>query len=208
MTKRLLIAAGLVAISQLSVIGLEKEPKSADLPAIGAATLPKSVGDYVGEDEPIEDRVKTVTQADAMLNRVFRNKLGDAVYVTVGIWTQYELGIPHCPEECYPSAGWETVSHDVKTVQSPEGKPVEVKQLVFQRATSRIAVTYWAHLGNEIIHDQEDVRRMRQRLRKTHGKLPPLVKVMLQTDARDLAQGESRLSRFVTAMMPCTAAVK
>ena len=104
-------------------------------------------------------------------------------------------------------AGWEIASRGLKTIIGPAGDKVQIEQFVFQRGTSRIVVAFWAHLGNEIIHDSESIRRMRQRLRLTHAKLPPLVKVMLQTDAQDIAQGELRMSRFVTALMPYTAAV-
>ena len=89
----------------MSQIGFEKDPMPADVPAIGAATLPMTVGEFTGHDEPMDARVITATQADAMLNRVFRNKFGDTVIASLAVWTDYKLGIPHAPEECYPAPG-------------------------------------------------------------------------------------------------------
>src|SRR4051812_33573790 len=119
MTTRLLFAAGLVAISQIMVIRIDKEPQPADMPKLGTTSLPTIVGDYTGHDEPLDDRLTAATQADAMLNRIFRNRLGDTVIANLAVWTQYQLGIPHSPEECYPNAGWEIVSRELKTITGP-----------------------------------------------------------------------------------------
>jgi hypothetical protein len=37
--------------------------------------------------------------------------------------------------------------------------------------------------------------------------LPPLIKVMLQSNAQDMAQAEARLSRFAAATAPYTLAI-
>jgi hypothetical protein len=85
---------------------------------------------------------------------------------------------------------------------------MQVKQFVFQRGTSRIAVVYWVQLGDEIVTESEGIRQLRQRLRRTGGNLPPLVKVMLQTDARDVDAAEARLDRFAAALAPYTFAIR
>jgi hypothetical protein len=64
------------------------------------------------------------------------------------------------------------------------------------------------HLGDEIITESEGIRQLRQRLRRTGGNLPPLVKVMLQTDARDVDAAEARIDRFVAALAPYTFAIR
>jgi EpsI family protein len=209
MTWRLLVAAGLVAASQLTVIAIcgRTESTPAHLPAVGPTTLPKVIGDFTGRDEPLDEHILSATGADAMLNRVFRNRLGDTVFANVSLWTQSDMGIPHKPDQCYPSAGWEIVSRRMLDVPLSSGKTIQVKQFVFQRGTDRIAVAFWVHLGDEIVTESEGVRSMRQRLRKTGGPLPLLVKVMLHTEARDIAQAEARLSRFIAALEPYTQSI-
>jgi EpsI family protein len=143
-----------------------------------------------------------------MLNRVYRNQLGDEVIVNVSIWTEYGRGIPHKPETCYPSAGWEIASRHQFTASASNSRPFRVKQFVFQRDISRIAVVCWVHVGNQVITDSDEIRPMLQRLRQTGGDLPPLVKVMLHTNAQDIVQANARLSRLMNALFPYTHAIR
>ena len=203
MTWRLFVAIGLIAALQLTVIeicGTAFTP--APMPEVGPATLPEIIGDFTGRDEPVDERVLTVTRVDAMLNRVYRNHLGDTVVVNLGVWTRYDMGIPHKPDLCYPSAGWEVVSRRLLDVPVGGQESKTIKQFVFQRGTSRIAVAFWAQIGDHTITDSEQIRELRQRARVTGESMGSLVKVMLHTDAKDVGQAEARLSRFVAALVP------
>jgi EpsI family protein len=203
---RLAIVCFLIIGAQLAVTTIHggMDPEPSPVPSIGPSTLPMTIGDFQGRDEPIDQRVFAATSADAMLNRVYRNQLGDSVFVNVGAWTEYKRGIPHRPELCYSTAGWEVVSRRLIKVPISTGKPLEIKQFVFQRENSQIAVVFWVHVGDDCITESEGIRQLRQRLRATGGRLPPLIKVMLHTDARDLTQAEARLSRLVAAIAPYT----
>jgi hypothetical protein len=64
------------------------------------------------------------------------------------------------------------------------------------------------HLGSKCFADSEGVRQTRQQLRTSGGNLPPLIKVMLQTDGKDIGQAEARLSRFAASLMPYTLAIR
>jgi EpsI family protein len=164
--------------------------------------LPDEVGDFVGRDEPLDKRLVRGAEAATMINRVYRNRVGDAVIVNLGVWTQYKKVIPHAPEICYTMAGWEIASRRDMEVPTGSGKKARIKQFIFQNGTKRIAVAFWVHLDDEIFAEGENVRRARQRLRGTGDKLPPLIKVMLQTDAADVEQAQTRLSRFATSLLP------
>jgi hypothetical protein len=206
---RLTVAGALLAASHLVVLGIHQglEPQPADVPKTGPDTLPMTIGDYVGRDEPLDVRTVAASDADIMLNRVYRNRLGDYVIANIGIWTNYEKTIPHSPEGCYPAAGWEVADRRILEVPQGRVKPFDAKLFVFQRGTSRIAVAFWVQLGDETLADSEGIRQMRQRLRFSGGKLPPLVKVMLQTEGRDLVQAEARLSRIAASLIPCAEAI-
>jgi EpsI family protein len=183
-------------------------PKPARLPRVGPETLPEIMGDFTGRDEPLDERVVAASNAEIMLNRVYRNVLGDSVTANVGVWTRYDTGIPHNPQDCYSRAGWEIASRRNLMIPMSDHKPLQIKQFVFQRATSRIAVAYWVNIGDDTITESEGLRQLRQRLRRTGGNLPPLVKVMLQTDAKDIVQAEARLSRAAAALAPYTVAIR
>ncbi|HEX6961721.1 MAG TPA: EpsI family protein [Lacipirellula sp.] len=206
MRSRLLAAAALIVLSQAFVVAIERglRPELSALPHTSSTTLPASIGDFIGQDKPLDERLVRASDAEAMLNRAYRNRLNDGVVVNVGIWTRFNMGIPHSPTECYPSAGWEISSRKVKQLPLDDGRRFDVKEFVFQRDDDRIAVMYWVHLGDEVITDSESIRQLRQRLRATGENLPALVKVMLQTDARNLELAESRLTRFAAQVLPHT----
>jgi hypothetical protein len=63
-------------------------------------------------------------------------------------------------------------------------------------------------VGNQVITDSDEIRPMLQRLRQTGGDLPPLVKVMLHTNAQDIVQANARLSRLMNALFPYTHAIR
>jgi EpsI family protein len=209
LTGRLLIACGLIVASQLVVVGIHRgtDPKPAELPQIGPTTIPENVGDFVGRDAPLDERTVAASNADAMLNRVYENRLGDTVIANIAIWVDFGRGIPHKPEQCYPMAGWEVVNRSKLTVPVSDHQPLHLKQYVFQRDMSRIAVAYWVYLGDQTITDSEEIRPILQRLRRSGGIMPPLVKVMLHTDAPNIEQAQARLSRFVAALAPYTNAI-
>ena len=106
---RILVACGCIAAAQTVVVAIHQgmDPEPAAIPVTGADTLPSMVGDYLGRDEPIDEKLVRAADSDIMLNRVFENQLGDRMIANVGIWVDYGRGIPHKPDECYPSAGWE-----------------------------------------------------------------------------------------------------
>jgi EpsI family protein len=204
MISRLLTACVLVAALQLTLIAIcrNSAPAIVHVPKMDPSTLPNSIGDFVGRDEPVDKNVLTVTQVDEMMNRVYRNGLGDSIVVHLGLWTQYDMSIPHKPDLCYPSAGWEIVGKRLVTVPVDEQDPITVKQFIFQRGTNRIAVVFWAQLADNVVTDSEGVRGLYQKARVTGEVFPYLVKTMLHTDARDLGQAEARLTRFVAALAP------
>ncbi len=207
---RLFVVCGLVVVAQLLVIGIHSgtDPGPATLPKVGPQSLPEDIGDYSSRDEPLDEATVAAANADVMLNRVYENRLGDVVVVNVGIWTDYDRGIPHQPIVCYPSAGWEVASRRNVSIAVDQQQPFVVKQFVFQRDSSRIAVVFWVHLGDETITSNEPIRQILQRLRVAGGNRPPLVKVMLQTDAVDLEQANARLSRFAAALVPYTSSIR
>ena len=206
---RLLIACGAVLAGQMMAIAIHQgtDPEPSPVPQLGPSTLPDKIGDFVGRDEPLDEDTVAATHCDAMLNRVYENRIGESISVNVGVWTDYRLGIPHTPDMCYPSAGWEPVVRKEVVIPTYDDQSVNAKEFIFQRQTSQIAVTYWVHLGDTTIANPSGIRPLRQRLRTTGENLPPLVKVMLHTSAPDAERAKATLNRFAAALFPHTAAI-
>jgi EpsI family protein len=206
----LLVAFGLIAAAQLIVIAIHEgsDPQPSPLPHLGPDTLPDVIGDYRGRDVPLDPRLTAATNSDAILNRVYENRMGDQVIVNVGVWIEYGRGIPHPPGTCYPMAGWEVVSRRNSKIPLEDGGFLKAMTFLFQRDESRAAVAYWAQLGDETVTHVEQVRPIFQRLRQTGDKMPPLVKVMLHTNAVDFDQANARLLRFAAILFPHTNTIR
>ena len=207
---RLFVVCALVVVAQLLVIGIHSgtDPGPASLPRVGPEVLPDSIGDFHAHDEAIDQRLLAAANADLMFNRVYQNRLGDTVFVNAGVWTDYGRGIPHAPNVCYPSAGWDIASRSESLVSLSDGVSLKVKRFVFQRDASRVAVMFWVQLGDETTTDSESIRQLFQKLRVTGSPRPPMVKIMLQTDAVDVGQAQARLSRFAAALYPYTRQIR
>jgi EpsI family protein len=74
--------------------------------------FPRQIGDWTGQDVPLEEATRERTGADAILNRRYaRGNGGESVgvYIASGITTRALVG--HRPEVCFVSGGWTLMDH-------------------------------------------------------------------------------------------------
>ncbi len=114
--QRPLIAAAATASCLMLVFGLAYRVVAARLEGpVGAAPIspealarfPMQLGDWVGEDVPMDEAVVRATDTDAHLNRRYVRKGGLEVasfYIASGVKARDLM--PHRPEVCYTGAGW------------------------------------------------------------------------------------------------------
>lgn len=80
---------------------------SVPLPRGTLASIPLEVGEWRGEDVPLDEEIVTRTDTDDHINRVYLRHGGQegvAVFVAYGVRMRDLM--PHRPEVCYPGAGW------------------------------------------------------------------------------------------------------
>jgi EpsI family protein len=122
-----LIAAAVAAGCLMLVFGLAYRVVAAKLEGpVGTAPIspealarfPMQLGDWVGEDVPMDEAVARATDTDARLNRRYVRKGGlEAVsfYIATGVKARDLM--PHRPEVCYTGAGWTRM--DRRSVELP-----------------------------------------------------------------------------------------
>lgn len=118
--RRPVIAAAVVASGLMLVFGLAYRVLAARLetptgaPPVSAAllaTFPLQIGDWTGEDVPMDEAIVRATDTDAHLNRRYTRRGGlEAVTFYVASGVKARDLMPHRPEVCYTGAGWTLVN--------------------------------------------------------------------------------------------------
>lgn len=114
--RRPVIMAAVAASSLMLVFGwayrvvaarLEAPIDSTPISSAALARLPLQIGDWTGEEVPMDEAIVRATDTDAHLNRCYARHGGlEAVsfYIATGVKARDLM--PHRPEVCYTGAGW------------------------------------------------------------------------------------------------------
>ena len=204
-TTRMVFAALLIAASQVGVYALNWGTGSGEvrLPRRDLRELPLPLGNWVGEDTPVDAKLMVATGANQVVNRRYRNSAGETVHVHMGIWSEYKLAFPHTPEACYPANGWQIVNKQDSTVEIAEESTGPVRILNVEREGKRLQLLFWGHLGRELVVDRDGMRRVRRMLRGQRT-WPPFIKVLMQTSDADSERAEARLRELASLVFAWT----
>jgi hypothetical protein len=192
---RLLLAAALVAAGQAGAVLVNwyYTPALAALPDVPLTSIPIELGPWTGQPVELDSRLLEGSGAADMINRRYANLVGDSILASIGVWTDYQVQIPHRPELCYATAGWEFLDKKLVQVPLPGGGASPARLLIFRHGGEQIAVLFWCRLAGTVALDDEDVRRFQHQLRGRGVVRPPAIKVTLQTTAFDTEAAERRL---------------
>jgi hypothetical protein len=70
------------------------------------ASLPHAIGDWTGQDIPLDERIVEVADVDTYINRVYsRNNFGRPLIFYIGCGSGRGV-VSHYPERCYLGSGW------------------------------------------------------------------------------------------------------
>ncbi len=119
---------------------------STPIPRGTLARVPLEIGDWRGQDVPMDERVVRRTDTDDHINRSYRRS-GGTVFLFVGYGIRLRDLAPHRPEVCYPGAGW--TLDGVRNVDLPlsDGGTLPCRILRFHRggleARSVVVLNYY-----------------------------------------------------------------
>ena len=89
----------------------------------GLATVPMVLGDWVGQDVPVDPEIVEKAQTDDYLNRVYEDRRHPGR--RVWLWMNYSRkgnNLRHSPEICLPSGGWEKVESQCRVIERADGR--------------------------------------------------------------------------------------
>ena len=165
--------------------------------------FPLQIGDWVGQNIPMDEAIVRRTDTDALINRRYsRSKASESVgfYIAYGVRAR-EL-MPHRPEVCYPGAGWTRTDRYFIDLPLSDGMQLPCRILQFSRGT---LITEKVLVLNYYIVDGEysgDVSLLRSKVWRGSGTVRYAVQVQIVTSVTNNMSADS------AAKMLCDFAVE
>jgi EpsI family protein len=155
--KHLLIGLAMLATAGLAVALAPHERIAARGPRINLETMiPKQFGQWKldetiapiipnPEQQAIIDKIYNQT-----LSRTYINSQGERIMLAIAYGGDQSKGMEvHRPEVCYPAQGFQILSANQGTLNTPNGV-IPVKHLVAEQGPRIEPITYWITLGDEV----------------------------------------------------------
>ncbi len=106
-------------------------------------TFPAALGQWTGQDSPLEPDVVKVAAVNDHLNRTYRSPQS-SISLYIGYYQSQRQGEAlHSPLFCLPGSGWQPVANRRIALRPARGTWPEVNQLVVERGLDRLLVLYW-----------------------------------------------------------------
>jgi EpsI family protein len=150
MIKRLVILQSLLAVGLGSVFFVPKDIRMQ--PSAIGLSLPQSVGDWQGTDQPVSQGEREILGPDTQFSRKsYTNAVGDEIYASVVISGPDMNTSIHRPERCLPAQGWTIADSSTATLPTAGGsmKATRLHNIRAMRADNGEQVTinsinyYW-----------------------------------------------------------------
>jgi EpsI family protein len=120
MIKRLAILQSILAVGLGSVFFVPKDIRMQ--PSAIGLSLPESVGDWQGADQPISQGERDILGPDTQFSRkLYTNAVGDDIYASVVISGPDMNTSIHRPERCLPAQGWTITDSRTATLPTASG---------------------------------------------------------------------------------------
>lgn len=105
--------------------------------------LPLEIGEWKGQQVPLESAVERMLDADVNLQRAYAAPgSGEVVWMYVGYYGTSRGGRPeHTPAQCYPSSGWAVESKRTATIDAR--RDFRANEWVVTRPGDRRLVHFW-----------------------------------------------------------------
>jgi hypothetical protein len=136
------------------------------------ATIPMTLGPWVGRDEPIDSDILERSQADDWINRVYEDP--SRPDRRLSLWINYSntgLNMRHSPEVCLPSGGWVKNESETRVIEiGPPGEvPLKITRLGYRQGELVQGLGFWYYIFGEG-RVERWVRRLPITSRSSHGR--------------------------------------
>lgn len=165
------------------------------------ASFPAQIGNWTGEEVPLDEAIAEKTDADAHISRRYtRDDTGESVYLYVACGVDWEMMF-HRPDVCYPANGWATVGRSARDLPLRDGAALPCSIFRFARGefeAQEMIVLYYCIADGRLYND---VSLLRSRVWGVLGAVEHLVQVQIVPSSGGFSTGDSLItiaSEFAT----------
>jgi EpsI family protein len=109
--------------------------ESREIPPGTLSRLPLSLGDWSGQEAPLDPAIIKATDTDDHLSRIYtRSSDGERISLWVAYGVRFRDLAPHRPEVCYTGVGWILEGEERSEVATPSGESLACRILTFRRS--------------------------------------------------------------------------
>lgn len=127
MIKRLAILQSVLALGLGSVFFVPKDIRMQ--PSAIGLSLPASIGNWEGADQPITQGERDILGPDTQFSRkLYTNAVGDEIYISIVMSGPDMNTSIHRPERCLPAQGWTIADSKTATLATTSG-PLKMTRL-------------------------------------------------------------------------------
>ncbi len=114
--------------------------------------LPYTLGNWTGEERPLQSQIVQAVMVSDYLNRVYVNPTGAPVQLYIGYYASQRTGDTiHSPKNCLPGAGWDPIRSAYARISLRDGRQIVVNEYVIQQDQNKQLVFYWYQGRGRII---------------------------------------------------------
>ena len=145
-----------VILFSLTLLGLIYlwQCKNVSLAKVKLESIPLTLGEWKGEDIPIDERIYELLETKDVLMREYSNVKGERVVLAI-VYSGVNRASFHPPEICYLGGGRELLKKDIENVEAgPAGKTsratMQVNKLLMEDQAGKEIAWYWFSAGSRI----------------------------------------------------------
>jgi len=124
--------------------------------------LPPTLGDWRGEDIPLEEGMAEVAGADDYVSRLYRNATtGDVLSLYVSYYGSPRSMVGHYPDRCFPAFGWRNELRRVDEIKGSGAAHDRAWPAVvyrFRKGREQVTVVSFFNAGGEYTAERDVVR--------------------------------------------------
>lgn len=173
-SRRAALGIAILGVGLVAEAAVEQATKAERPPLEGTlASIPMVLGDWVGKDEPVDEKIAIESQATEFINRVY--SLKGRPGTTVWLWMNYSdrgLNMRHSPDKCLPSGGWEKAEALTRVIaidRSEADSPLQVSLLGYEKSELVQRIGFWYYIFGEG-RAERFVRTLPITSRSSHGR--------------------------------------
>jgi EpsI family protein len=165
--------------------------------------LPSSLGGWVGQEMPLEQRIVKAVGVSDYTNRIYVDQKEHFIHLYVGYYQSQRSGDTiHSPKNCLPGVGWEPLRSDKATLFSSRGQPVVVNEYLIEKGLDRQLVFYWYQGRGRIIASEYRGKFWMVADALTRNRTDGSLVRLATPVGDDESQSRQRLTQFAQELFP------